>query len=171
MCSVGWPLSSTSQTRPRLTSRSRGTDRARNSRKGSVLEPERLIAKGRDPLTTAKPQPVGLSHRRVHTCGCRLPVDEFPVGRRLRPVGLWRGSRFVSAWPTVRRDASRQYREAKASPNNPSSHEEERTRDSPSLAHSEERRNGFWRCARRPCQQHTHLQQVAAVNWLTGEDE
>lgn len=32
-------------------------------------------------------------------------------------------------------------------------------------------RNGFKPSARRPCQQHTHVQQVAAENWLTGEAE
>jgi hypothetical protein len=36
---------------------------------------------------------------------------------------------------------------------------------------TEATRDGFKRGARRPCHQHTHLQQVAAVNWLTGEDE
>lgn len=39
------------------------------------------------------------------------------------------------------------------------------------LAFPPKRAHGFERSARRPCQQHTHVQQVAEVNWLTEVDE
>lgn len=147
------PLSSTSQTRPRLAPRGRDTWGARNPRKGPVMNPSASWRKD-GTVTTGKLQLVRQSPQtsaHLRSAHARQAFDP----RRLRLVGSCRQSRSTREDPSLRDGDTTMSQKNSRDPRWRS------RRDSFLRPHPEQDPNGFRRGARRPCQQHTHLQQVA----------